>query len=349
MLKYNSIFGKNPTGERLKRIKKSPNYKNGQFQNLSHTPAFGENYTIFKIIYERIFRKFPKVKPVDTIPHVKTDLKKIDPHRNVLIWFGNSSYYMQIDGVRILVDPVFSGNASPIPNTVKSYIGADVFSVSDFPAIDYLMLSHDHYDHLDYKTVMGLKSKVKNIICGLGVASHFESWGFDPNIILEKDWHESVVIKDNFTVFVEPARHFSGRGFSRNKTLWASYVIQAPTLKVYLGGDSGYDKHYLEIATKYGPFDLVILENGQYNKAWPYIHETPDQVLKAAQDLKSKRILPIHSSKFTLSTHPWDDPLTKLTELNKNYNFSLVTPIIGEIVNLDDINQKFEQWWSELK
>ncbi len=116
-------------------------------------------------------------------------------------------------------------------------------------------------------------------------------------------------------------------------------------MNIYLGGDSGYDTHYADIGNKYGPFDLVVLENGQYNKAWPYIHETPEEVLRAARDLKAKRILPVHFSKFTLSIHPWDEPLTKLTELNKAYNFALVTPIIGEVVDLKDTNQKFEQWW----
>ncbi len=342
-------IGNNPTDERLAKINNSPNYKDGQFQNINPTPQFGENYTIRKVIYERFFKKYPNLEPIDSIPNVKTDLHNLDLSKNILIWFGHSSYFMQVDGIRILVDPIFSGNASPIPHTVKSFKGSDVYTVADFPKIDYLLISHDHYDHLDYETLIALKNKVENVICGLGVGSHFEHWGYDSKKIIEKNWYENVEIKKGFKVSVEPARHFSGRGLARNKTLWVSYVLQTPTLNIYLGGDSGYDTHYAEIGKKYGPFDLAILENGQYNKAWPFIHETPAEVLKAAQDLKAKRILPVHSSKFRLSFHPWDEPPRKLTELNKTYNFPLVTPIIGEIVYLDDSNQIFQQWWTQLK
>ena len=343
-----SKFGKNPTGARLERIKKSPNYKDGQFQNLRYTPQLAENHTFPKIIYDRFFKKHLRLKPTDRIPSIQTDLHQLDPAQNVLVWFGHSSYFIQIDGIRILVDPVFSGNASPIPNTVKAFEGSNTYSASDFPAIDYLLISHDHYDHVDHETLLALKDKVKQVICGLGVGSHFEYWGYDPKQIIEKDWYDSVEIKKDVTVFVEPARHFSGRNFKRNKTLWVSFVIQTPSLNMYLGGDSGYDTHYAAIGRKHGPFDLAILENGQYNKAWPYIHETPEEVLKAAQDLRAKRILPVHSSKFTLSTHAWDDPLIELTKLNQAYKFPLVTPIIGEVVNLDDSNQKFKPWWEGL-
>lgn len=344
-----SKFGKYPTGDRLEQIKNSPNYKNGQFRNLTPTLQFAENRTVFSIFYELLFKKLPRLKPIDPIPSHKTNLHHLDPAKNVLVWFGHSSYFIQIDGIRILVDPVFSGNASPIPGTTKSFKGSNIYTASDFPEIDYLFISHDHYDHLDYKTIMAFKSKIKNVICGLGVGSHFEYWGYDPKIIIEKDWHESIKIKNNFTVFVEPARHFSGRGLVRNNTLWVSYVLQTPSMNIYLGGDSGYDTHYADIGHKYGPFDLVVLENGQYNKAWPYIHERPEEVLKAARDLQAKRILPVHSSKFQLSIHPWDEPLSKLTELNKPYKFSLATPIIGAVVNLEDANQKFEPWWVGVK
>lgn len=340
-----SKFGKIPSGERLERIKTSLNYKNGQFNNLNHTPQFAKNQSIAKIVYEKLFKKHPKLKPVEGIPSIKTDLHHLDPKKNLLIWFGHSSYFIQIDGVSILVDPVFSGSASPVPNTIKSFDGSNVYTAEDLPQIDYMLITHDHYDHLDYETSLALKSKVGTVICGLGVGSHLEYWGYDFEKIIEKDWYENLEVKNKLKIFVEPARHFSGRGFKRNKTLWVSYVLQTPSLNIYLGGDSGYDTHYVDIGKKYGPFDLVILENGQYNKAWPYIHQTPEEVLKAAKKLKAKQILPVHSCKFALSDHPWDEPLTKLTELNKAYDFSLVTPIIGEVVELNEESQKFKKWW----
>lgn len=342
-------IGKAPGGQRLERIKQSPNYKNGKFQNLSNTPTLAEGHNYFEVIYETYFKNKPRHYPTDIIPSVKTDLLNLPVDTNVLVWFGHSSYFMQIDGKRILVDPVFSGNASPIPRTVKSFKGTDIYTVADLPDIDYLFISHDHYDHVDYETLIALKSKTKKVICGLGVGSHFEHWGYESNKIIEKDWNEKVALDSGFTAFVEPARHFSGRGLSTNNTLWASYVLQTPSMKIYIGGDSGYDTHYAAIGNKHGSMDLAILDNGQYNEAWKYIHHLPEDVLKAAQDLKAKRIFPVHSSKFALGSHDWDEPLTKITELNKSYNIPLVTPMIGEIVTLKDTTQQFKQWWAGLK
>lgn len=183
------------------------------------------------------------------------------------------------------------------------------------------------------------------MICGLGVGAHFEHWAYDGNKIIEKDWNEKVELDSGFTAFVEPARHFSGRGLSTNNTLWASYMLQTPSMKIYIGGDSGYDTHYADIGNKHGFIDLAILDNGQYNEAWKYIHNLPEDVLKAAQDLKAKRIFTVHSSKFALGSHDWDEPLVKITELNKAINIPLATPVIGEIVYLKDTTQQFKQWW----
>ena len=345
-----SKFGKNPSGARLELIEKSPHYKDGQFQNLSETPQLAEGHSALSVMYNFLFKNYPRTKPVDIIPSTQTDIKSIPLSDNVLIWFGHSSYYMQLNGYRILVDPVFSGNASPIPGSMKSFKGTDVYEVDDFPDIDYLFISHDHYDHVDYETLIKLKNKVSTVICGLGVGEHFESWGYDPKSIIEKDWYQSIEISDDFSVFVEPSRHFSGRGFSRNNTLWVSYVLKTPDLTIFLGGDSGYDKHYEKIGEDHGPFDLVVLENGQYNPAWPYIHHQPKQVLMAAKDLKAKRIFPVHSSKFALSSHPWDEPLKEVSRLNSlnEFQFQMVTPIIGEIVHLGDTTQVFSKWWEGL-
>ncbi len=346
-----SKFGKTPSGERLEIMEKSPNFKNGQFQNLNDTPQLAEGHTVLSVMYNFLFKTYPRTKPKDVIPSIKTDLKSIPLHENVLIWFGHSSYYLQLDGKRLLVDPVFSGNASPIPGSMKSFEGTDIYHVEDFPDIDYLLISHDHYDHVDYQTLINFKDKISTVICGLGVGAHFESWGYPRETIIEKDWHGSIKLDTNFSLFVEPSRHFSGRGFSRNNTLWVSYVLKTTDLTIYLGGDSGYDTHYLKIGKKHGPFDLAVLENGQYNPAWPYIHHQPEQVLMAARDLGAKRIFPVHSSKFALSSHPWDEPLKEITELNasKGFNIPLVTPIVGERVNLSDTAQSFKRWWVGLE
>jgi len=340
------IFGKAPDGQRLERIRKSANYEDGKFQNVHDTPDLTEGYSISGILYDQLFGEHPRRTPVDTIPSIKTDLWTLPASVDVLIWFGHSSYFMQIDGKRILMDPIFSGNASPLPGTVKSYTGTDIYTVEDLPAIDYLFISHDHYDHLDYETIMALKTKVKKIVCGLGVGSHFEHWGYPAEKIIEKNWNETILLDTGFLVHTAPARHFSGRGFTRNNTLWMSYVLQTPSMKIYMGGDSGYDTHFAEVGNQYGPIDLAILENGQYNVAWKAIHMLPDQVVKAARELKAKRLFPVHSSKFTLAMHAWDEPLIKISELSKANKLPLVTPEIGEMVNLQDSTQVFQPWWS---
>lgn len=337
-------FGKVPEGDRLSRVKASPHYKDGKFQNLSITPELTEGNTLWSVTYNQFFKAAPRRRPVDIIPSVKTDLLTIPADSNYLVWFGHSSYLMQIDGKRFLVDPVFSGNASPVPGTNRSFKGTDVYTADDLPEIDYLFISHDHYDHVDYETLLALKKKIRHVICGLGVGAYFEGWGYDKQVISEHDWYETVDIGDGFRAFTEPARHFSGRGFTRNNTLWMSYVLQTPSMKVYIGGDSGYDTHYAEIGRKHGPIDLAMLDNGQYNEAWHNIHNLPHEVVQAAKDLKAKRLFPVHSSKFMMANHPWDEPLIRVTELNAG-NIPLFTPLIGEVVNLDDTGRTFKKWW----
>lgn len=345
----NASFGKMPSGNRLLRVQGSSHYKDGKFQNLNKTPDLTEGVGYVEVMRDFIFNKSKRVNPIDPIPSIKTDLKQLDLSKDVLVWFGHSSYFMQIDGKRFLIDPVFSGNASPVPGTVKSFPGSDVYSVEDFPNIDVLFISHDHWDHLDYETVVKLKSKVGKVITGLGTGEHLESWGFPSDQIIEKEWHEVTDLGDGFTVTNTPARHFSGRGFVRQPTMWTSFVLQTPTLKLFLGGDSGYDNHFAAIGEKYGPFDLALLECGQYNKNWRYIHSMPEEVVKEAQELKTKRLMPVHWGKFALAQHDWDEPIIQVTKISQQAGLPLVTPMIGEVVNLEDSTQVFSAWWEKVR
>lgn len=349
LIMQQSKFGKLPSGKRLERIKESPNYRNGAFRNRSLTPVFSNGASYLTLSKEMLFGKRERVTPTDRIPSVKTDLLHLEKNKDILIWFGHSSYFIQIDGKRILVDPVFSSYASPFSFSIKAFKGTTPYTTDDIPDIDYLFITHDHWDHLDYETCLRLKSKTSKVICGLGVGEHLESWGFNPDSIMEMDWNEQANPDPGFTIYTLPARHFSGRGIKRNQTLWVSFLFQTPTCKLFLGGDGGYDTHFAEIGKKYGPIDLAILENGQYNTNWKYIHLLPDDLLKAFSDLNAKRLLTVHSSRFALSNHSWDEPLTKVATHCKELNIPLITPMIGEIVNLKDSTQTFSEWWKDIE
>ncbi|MFZ4401800.1 MAG: MBL fold metallo-hydrolase [Bacteroidales bacterium] len=338
-------FGRNPKGERLEKIKKSPHYKNGAFHNQNYTPVMIEGANFYKVFKGFLFAKN---KPEDIIPSQKTDLLNLDKTKDILVWFGHSSYFIQIDGKKILVDPVLSGNASPLSFTTKAFKGSDRYSTDDIPEIDYLFITHDHWDHLDYKTIIQLKPKIKKVICSLGVGENLEYWGYDTSKILEKDWNDKIQLDSGFIAYTVPSRHFSGRGFVRNKALWTSFILQTPSFKFFMGCDGGYGTHFAEIGKTFGEFDLAILENGQYNNNWKYIHMMPEEVLLAAEDLNTKRLLPVHSSKFALSIHPWDEPLKRITAANRQKSIPLLTPMIGEAVYLKDSNQKFSEWWKNV-
>lgn len=341
-------FGKYPSDSRLLKIEQSPNYKNGSFQNISPTPMLTEGVGYFKIFYEFIFSSKPK-EPSKPLPSVKTDLKALNPHQNVLIWMGHSSYFLQVNGKKMLVDPVLSGNASPLSFTTKAYPGSDIYTPDDIPELDYLFLTHDHWDHMDYKTLKKLNPKTRKVVTGLGNGAHLEHWGFSADKIIEGDWFSSFKFSDEIELILTPARHFSGRGFKRNKTLWTSFVLISPDLKLFLGGDSGYGPHFKDIGEKYGPFDMAILENGQYDINWKYIHMLPGEQIQAANDLKAKAIFPVHSGKFTLANHHWNEPLNRITEMSSNTGLRVVTPMIGEILYLNNSLQQFSNWWDTEK
>lgn len=344
---YHPRFGANATGERLAKMKSKPNYKEGVFDNLEYTPTLTEGVTYIDILKSYFLEKNIRITPTDPLPVVKTDLHNLPLDSNLYVWFGHSSYLLQIDKKRILVDPVFSKYASPIRVSVKAFDMSYEYSSEDLPTIDVMVITHDHWDHLDYNTFQEIKHKVKHIVTGLGVGAHLEKWGYPTAQITELYWGESAKV-DGFEFTSTVSRHFGGRTLKRNVTLWSSFILQTEHLKLFLGGDSGYGKHFKEIGEKYGPFDYAILENGQYNEKWINIHMLPEEVVKVSKELGSKYLIPVHSSKFPLAVHPWDEPLIRITKEANEQNVAIVTPKMGEIVNLD-IPKKYPEWWEGLK
>jgi L-ascorbate metabolism protein UlaG (beta-lactamase superfamily) len=341
-------FGRLPTGERLRTIERQPNYKDGSFKNLSFTPDLAEGATFSGVLKDFIFNKSKRSKPADTLPSKKTDLLALRPDENVLVWFGHSSYFIQVDGKKFLVDPVFSGAASPIRWTTRSFKGSDVYTADDMPKLDYLILTHDHYDHLDYETILKLNRKADKVITSLGVGEHLELWGYNKNKIIEKGWDQEEILGAGFTINTAPGRHFAGRKFKRNKSLWQAFILTTPSAKIFLGGDSGYDTHFKTTGDQYGPFDLVILECGQYNYAWKYIHMMPPEVVQAAKDLQAKILMPVHWGKFSLALHAWDTPIIEVAQIAKEQNVPIVTPMIGEKMDLNKPGV-FKEWWKGVR
>jgi L-ascorbate metabolism protein UlaG (beta-lactamase superfamily) len=343
-LKHES-FGSLSKGDRLRRVLSSTHFKEGKFQNLSFTPDLAEGVKYYTLLRDFIFRKEPGNTPHVPLPSVKTDLLNLKIDEHVLVWFGHSSYFMQIDGKRFLVDPVLSGSASPVAFTTRAFKGSDIYSVDDLPEIDYLLILHDHWDHLDHKTIVKLRSQVRRVITGLGTGAHLQRWGYSPSMIIEEDWNKQIALSDGFVIDTVPARHFSGRGLKRNQSLWMSFVLTTPTMKIFIGGDSGYDTHFKEIGKQHGPFDLAILECGQYHPYWKYIHMLPNEIPIAANDLGAKTLLPVHWAKFSLALHAWNDPVVQFSKHASGSGLHFVTPMIGEKLDLRNLAHFKNDWW----
>ncbi len=343
-------FGGDISKEQKLEFAKSDNYRNGQFVNKKDVPkdlSFSETLSLAGKFF---FTKVQNGSPTKDISVQKIDSINIANYKNStrLIWFGHSSFLLQIEEKNILIDPMFGKVAAP-----HDLLGSKRFNsempivIEKLPKIDAVLLSHDHYDHLDYSSITKLKDKVEFFYTPLGVGSHLEAWGIERERIIELDWWEDKVFKD-LQFICTPAQHFSGRKFNnRQSTLWSSWVIKSKTETLFFSGDSGYASHFKEIGDAYGPFNFAMLECGQYNKMWADIHMFPEETAQAGIDLKADLVMPIHWGAFKLALHDWTEPVnrfkTKATELQLNF----ITPEIGEKIILDTEEYNNSDWWKE--
>ena len=349
------VFGALPSGKSLEKVKNSKNYIDGEFRNKEKTELLTDTKkTPIKRLLEFAFEKDPEgTVPKIALPSVKTDLKTLDPNEDLIVWFGHSSLFIKIAGKKILVDPVFSKYASPVPFSNKAFEGTNIYTVDDLPEIDVLLITHDHYDHLDYPTVKKLKDKVAKVIVPLGVDAHLLRWGFDEEKITTVDWDDEVTIDENLKIYALETRHFSGREFfNRNQSLWVSYLIEEKyndnLYRLFLSGDGGYSPRFKGFKEKFQNIDLAVMEAGQYNEEWALIHSLPEDIIKEVRDMEVTKLFPIHNSKFKLSKHPWDEPLRKLDDFTINTSIQLLTPMIGEKLYLHKENS-FKKWWENLE
>ena len=341
-------FGRPPSGARLKKILNSPHYFGDHFECLTPVKIMSddapEKDNRLTATWKFLFGDKTGRIPPAPVPTVKTDLKNLDAD-DCAIWMGHSTIYLQLAGRKILIDPVFSDYASPIFFVNRAFAGTNIYTPEDFPAIDILAITHDHWDHLDYPTIMGLKPKIKTVLCPLGVGEYFEQWGFDAEKIIEDDWDSMIDFGHGLTAHILPSQHFSGRLLTQNPTQWCAFAFVTAARKIFCSGDGGYSNHFRDIGKKFGYFDLAFLENGQYNRAWHAIHLLPNETAQAAEDINAVRVVPIHAGKFALAYHEWNAPYKALLAESYEKDFELLTPRIGELIRADAVDQKFPNWF----
>ena len=338
-------FGAYPEGERLEKIQRSPHHVDGEFRNLIDTPRFSDGNSMFSIFTGDLFKRFDNLRPALPLPTVKTDLKELDTRQDTIVWLGHSSYFVLFAGKRILIDPVFSPFAAPVSFSTQAFEGTTLYSVDEMPEVDILLITHDHWDHLDHATVTALEGKVRQVFAPFGVGAHLERWGYAHEKVHEADWYEKLELPSDLAIHLVPARHYSGRWLTRNKSLWGGFVLESPTRRILFSGDTGYGPHFKELAQRFGGFDLAALDMGQYDPRWPYIHMTPEEAAQAAVDLQTKALLPAHVGRFNIARHAWTEPFERISAASEGKPFELATPMIGEPLKVDDAGQRFARWW----
>ena len=337
-------LGARPSGERRRRMEGSPEWHNGHFVN----PQPLRNQAIGSL--RAMLHPSPWVSPTQPVPTAVPDpslFKTAPPSGLRVTWFGHSSTLLEIDGLRILTDPVWSARASPLSWVGPQRWYAPPLALADLPPIDAVVISHDHYDHLDRETIRAMREWKTLFIVPLGVGADLEAWGIAPERIRELDWWEETRLP-GLTVVCTPARHASGRmGIDEDSKLWASYAFVGARHRVYYSGDSGLFPALADIGARLGPFDLTLIEVGQYDQAWPDWHMGPEQAVRAHQMVRGKVLLPIHWGAFALAAHGWTEPIERAWAASSSAGVALMAPEPGESVEPEHPTP-VRRWWPPL-
>ena len=342
-------LGGKPTKTEVQAYVKSGHYnaQQGAFVNLLPTREL-TGKGMAAVVWKFLFRRTPDATPPGPLPLLPLDSVAIvrkTPELVRVTWFGHSASLVELGGQNILLDPMLSLEMGPVRwATPNRYNRRLAITPEKLPPIAAVLISHDHYDHLDYETIRKIKGKVGHFYVPLGVGPHLRRWGVAPERIVEMNWGDSATLA-GLTVRCTPSRHFSGRGLgNRNSTLWSSWVVQSATHRVFYTGDGGYGPHFAAIGAAYGPFDLAVVECGQYDADWAEIHMRPEQSVQAARDVRARVMLPVHWGAFTEANHAWNDPINRATAEAARLRQPIATPRLGEPVTLGTALPQ-ERWW----
>lgn len=341
LYRMDPVFGRSPSKKDCQNYaQRSHNYKNRKFFYDDHLDQ-DQKYSI----HAKSVLSHKGKRPKSPLPTHKPDFSNTSDLS--FTWLGHSTLLIQMHGKTILVDPIFSWYPTPVPFGLFKRFDRPVIDIKDLPEIDYCLITHNHYDHLDYASIIKLKDKVHHFIVPLGVEKDLERWHISKTKIINMAWQEEIR-SEGIMFGCQPARHFSQRSlFDRNKTLWCSYVIETNKHRIYIGGDSGFGHHFSDIQKRYSSFDIVFLECAQYDGRWMNIHMFPEDALQAAKILHAHYFVPIHYGAYSLSVHPWDDPLVRLSA--QDTKIPVITPLIGTTVDIEDIEDYQDHWWEKIQ
>lgn len=343
-------FGAKVTAVEKEAYQRSPQWDGKKFNNLEETIMKVPFKAIPKMMFNQLFGR-GKLQPKLPIQHVPFDKEAFlkESEEAKFIWFGHSAILCRVNGKTIFIDPMLGPDAAPIaPFKIKRFNTVSLELIDELPPIDLLIMSHDHYDHLDLKSIQKLAPNVEAFYTALGVARHLKSWGIDESKITEFDWWESRDYNEINITFT-PTRHFSARGMrDRFHGLWGGWSLQNASEHIWFSGDGGYGEHFKEIGSRMDPFDMAFMECGQYNKLWRPIHLFPDESIIAAKEAGAKMIMPVHWGSFTLSDHQWTEPVEQFVETAVKESQPYFVPKIGEMFTIKSAKTMKNRWWEDL-
>lgn len=341
-----TAMGGAPRGERAERVRRSPQFRDGKFRNAHQTRSTPDGDPGDLIRRYRAGRELRR--PSRPIPLVTHSGEASLQDGMFVTWYGHATALVELDGAAVLFDPVWSERVSPSPRVGPRRLHPVPVSIEQLPELAAIVVSHDHYDHLDLPTVRALvRTQRAPFVVPLGIGAHLERWAVPADRIVELDWGQSTTAGP-LRLTATPAQHFSGRGFSRDGTLWASWVVAGPSRRVFYSGDTGYFDGFARIGAEHGPFDVALVQIGAYDPLWPDIHMTPEQGVTTHLDVHAHVLIPVHWATFTLAPHAWAEPVDRLWREAKAQDVTLVVPRPGQRVDIDS-PPAVDGWWQALR